>query len=189
MMIDTQTKSSLFQLTRRALREATAEDRDQVAPPTASQEIGGVFVTLRRNGKLRGCMGTFNPVGTLEECLDHAARLAARDPRFTMDPITPNEIPLLDIEISILSQPEETSDPLSLIVGTHGIWIRNGHKSGCFLPKVAVEQNWNAEEFLINCCTRKAGLSADAWKNPDTGVWLFTTETFHQKGSSPTEGG
>jgi AmmeMemoRadiSam system protein A len=183
MTIDSLTQSKLFELVRRSLGQAVAGDDGQNSKVTNCREVGGVFVTLRRNGKLRGCMGTFHPTGTLEESLDHAARMAACDPRFRGDPITPEEIPQLDVEISILSPPEATSDPLSLVIGTHGIWIRHGQESGCFLPKVAVEQNWNAEEFLSNCCARKAGLPPDAWKNPDAGVFLFKTETFKQSGS------
>jgi uncharacterized protein (TIGR00296 family) len=67
---------------------------------------------------------------------------------------------------------------LSLRLGVDGIYIKSGSLSGCFLPQVATETGWNKEEFLSYCCSHKAGLPADAWKQPDTEVYLFTAEVF-----------
>ena len=78
----------------------------------------------------------------------------------------------------MLSPLEQTTDPLGLEVGRHGIYVVSGGRSGCFLPEVATDQQWNAETFLTECCRGKAGLPGDAWRMADTTVYLFTTEKF-----------
>jgi AmmeMemoRadiSam system protein A len=103
---------------------------------------------------------------------------ATGDPRFMANPITPGEVNKLDIEISVLSPLQRTDDPLSLELGTHGIYIKRGYASGCFLPQVAEETGWSKEEFLSQCCLHKAGLPPDAWRDPSTEVYLFTAEIF-----------
>ena len=98
---------------------------------------------------------------------------------FGGDRITADELPDLDIEISVLSPMKKTDDPLSLRLGIDGIYITNGRTSGCFLPQVATETGWNEEDFLSFCCAHKAGLAPDAWKtDPDVEVYLFTAEIF-----------
>ena len=139
--------------------------------------FGGAFVTLKRAGRLRGCMGTFTPLGTLAQTIDHVARTSCRDdPRFARDRITAGELGKIDIEVSVLSESWLTEDPASLVVGEHGILIRRGSFSGCLLPQVATERGWDAEEFLSQCCAGKAGLSRDAWKDPETKTYLFSAE-------------
>ena len=138
----------------------------------------GAFVTLRRGKLLRGCMGTFKPEGTLAETIDHVARLSGRDPRFTAQPVTIDDLREIKIEISVLGPLELTDEPTSLRIGVHGILIRRGEASGCFLPHVAIECGWTPEEFLSSCCSTKAGLAKDAWKEPGTDVYLFTAEVF-----------
>jgi uncharacterized protein (TIGR00296 family) len=73
---------------------------------------------------------------------------------------------------------QRISDPLAFELGKHGIYVRRGLASGCFLPQVATETGWGKEEFLSYCCAHKAGLAADAWKDPQTEVYLFTAEAF-----------
>jgi uncharacterized protein (TIGR00296 family) len=84
----------------------------------------------------------------------------------------------LDIEISVLSPLQKTDDPLSLRLGVDGIYIKRGRASGCFLPQVATESGWSREEFLSYCCSHKAGLESDAWRDPQTEVYLFSAEVF-----------
>jgi len=112
---------------------------------------------------------------------------ATRDQRFLMNPITPGELDQIDIEISVLSPLEKTDDPLSLELGKHGIYIKRGWSSGCFLPQVATETGWSKEEFLSRCCGGKAGLTAEAWREPDTEVFLFTAEIFGEKDFESSE--
>ncbi|MCP4594475.1 MAG: AmmeMemoRadiSam system protein A [bacterium] len=137
---------------------------------------GGGFVTLKCGGRLRGCMGTFSPLETVADTVRSAACSAAEDPRFCSHPVTHSELGRIIIEVSILGVPVATERPGDLEVGRHGIWIRRGASSGCFLPQVATERGWSAEEFLSNCCTMKAGLSADSWQDPATEVLLFGAE-------------
>jgi len=145
----------------------------------------GCFVTLKTHGRLRGCIGQFTSDRPLVELVAEMAEAsAARDPRFAGHRIMPGELGDLEIEISVLSPLQRTEDPVSLELGVHGIYIKRGYASGCFLPQVATETNWTREEFLSYCCFHKAGLPADAWKDPETEVYLFTAEVFqaHAKG-------
>ena len=103
---------------------------------------------------------------------------STEDPRFANERITEEELGQIDIEISALSPLKRTDDPASLRIGIDGIYIVNGYHSGCFLPQVATETGWAAEEFLSYCCAHKAGLAPDAWKDEDTDVYLFTADVF-----------
>jgi len=139
----------------------------------------GCFVTLKNQGRLRGCIGQFISDRPLIELVVEMAKASATgDPRFLADPITADELDQLDIEISVLSPLRRTDDPLSLRLGVDGIYIKKGFTSGCFLPQVATEAGWSKEEFLSYCCAHKAGLPADAWRDPETEVYLFTAEVF-----------
>ena len=139
----------------------------------------GCFVTLKNRGQLRGCIGQFTSDRPLIELVVEMAKASATgDPRFFADPITADELEQLDVEISVLSPLQRTDDPLSLRLGTDGIYIKRGCTSGCFLPQVATETGWSKKEFLSYCCAHKAGLAPDAWKDPETEVYLFTAEVF-----------
>lgn len=139
----------------------------------------GCFVTLKNHGKLRGCIGQFtSDIPLIHLVVEMAKASAIGDPRFLADPITIDELNQLDVEISVLSPLKKTDDPLSLRLGVDGIYIKRDRVSGCFLPQVATESGWSKEEFLSHCCAHKAGLPADAWKRPETEVYLFTAEVF-----------
>ena len=143
-------------------------------------EKRGCFVTIKNNGMLRGCIGQFVADKPLIETVRSMAKSSCcGDPRFRDNPITVGELEELDIEISVLTPLERTNDPLSLELGVDGIYITKGYASGCFLPQVATETSWTKEEFLSNCCSHKAGLAADAWKDNDTEVYLFQCEIFN----------
>lgn len=139
----------------------------------------GCFVTLKNGDILRGCLGQFTSDKPIIELVSEiAAASASKDIRFSSNPITLEELDELDIEISLLSPLKKTDDPLSLRLGVDGIYIIKNGRSGCFLPQVATEIGWNKQEFLSYCCSSKAGLSPNAWKDPDTEVYLFTAEIF-----------
>jgi AmmeMemoRadiSam system protein A len=152
-----------------------------VTTPPVEGRFGGAFVTFYHGRALRGCIGSFAPTTDLVATLESLTRSSLADPRFIHNPITLDELPSLTIEISILTDPVRTSNPETLIPGADGIIITCGPRSGCFLPKVATDRQWTAEEFLSQCCTMKAGLPADAWRNPKTQVYLFTAETFSDR--------
>jgi len=183
-MLSESERKTLLDLARRTLTalltgqpvpHAQAESPALLAP-------GGVFVTLKNHGRLRGCIGTFESPRPLVETVQQMAVAAARDPRFLSNPIRAEELADIDIEISVLSPLEKTTDPLKEIeLGRHGISIHSPHGSGCFLPQVATETGWSKEEFLSMCCSHKAGLPPDAWKRSDVAVYRFEAEVFGEK--------
>lgn len=145
-------------------------------------EPRGAFVTLHVGGELRGCIGTFRPQGSLAETVARMAVSAAReDPRFL--PLRKDEIAELAVAVSALSPPLRLDDRLAVKVGTHGLIVKKGWNRGALLPKVAVEHGWDAETFLARACL-KAGLPADAWREPDTEVEVFEAEEFGE-GAAP----
>ena len=108
-----------------------------------------------------------------------AARVAAlSDPRFPS--LTLTELPDITIEVSILSPPYPMKSLDDLVIGTHGIIVRKEMQRGLFLPQVAAEHKLDKETFLSRCCSEKAGLCPDAWKDPDTEVQLFTADITHE---------
>ena len=141
-------------------------------------EKRGCFVTLTNAGALRGCIGIFSPDRPLAEMIIEMARSAAADSRFVNNPITASELDQLTVEVSVLSELALTDEPENLEIGVHGIYVTCMGQSGCFLPEVATDQGWTAEQFLDYCCASKAGLPADAWKDPQAKVYLFTSEKF-----------
>ncbi len=176
-----QQKQTLLKVARDTV-EAVIRQQKITTPDPDDPELNapcGCFVTLKNRNRLRGCIGQFTSDGPLIELVAEMAKASATgDPRFLADPITADELEKLDVEISVLSPLKRTDDPLSLRLGVDGIYIRRGHASGCFLPQVATETGWSKEEFLSYCCAHKAGLAADAWKDPQTQVNLFTAEVF-----------
>ena len=159
-------------ITGRSIPKTQSDDPELNAPC-------GCFVTFKSKGRLRGCIGQFISEVPLVELVSEMAKASATgDPRFFANPITPRELKELDIEISVLSPLQQTDDPLSLRLGVDGIYIKKGRASGCFLPQVATETGWSKEEFLSYCCAHKAGLAEDAWRDPDTEVYLFTADVF-----------
>ena len=174
-----ESKKWLFELARSSAHAAVKGESPPAfgADEPELHEKCGVFVTLKNRGKLRGCLGNFTSDEPLHQTVVRmAAASATQDPRFTWNPISVGELNDLDIEISVLSPLQKIDDPLDFELGTHGIYIMSGGASGCFLPQVAVETGWSKEEFLAICCAGKAGLHPEAWKEPDTEVYIFSAE-------------
>jgi AmmeMemoRadiSam system protein A len=146
----------------------------------------GAFVTLKVREDLRGCIGHITACRPLVDTVKETAVSSAfDDPRFP--PLGPDEWPLVRIEISVLSPFELVRDPRGITVGTHGIMVRNGHKSGLLLPQVATEQGWDREAFLAHAC-RKAGLPVDAWRSPQTRIEVFTATVFRESREQGSHG-
>jgi MEMO1 family protein len=140
------------------------------------KEPRGAFVTLKKHGELRGCIGHIIGTKPLAETVAEMAEAAAfLDRRFS--PVTAAEFPELEIEISALTPLERISDVGVIQVGTHGIVLRQGGHSGLLLPQVATEYGWDRTTFLEQTC-RKAGLPRDAWKNPNSEIYIFSAEVF-----------
>ena len=177
-------KKALLAFARRtleALLRGKAAPRLSARSPALAAP-GGAFVTLKNQGRLRGCIGTFQSRKPLGETVQEMTAAATRDPRFLSNPVSAGELEDLDIEISVLSPLEKVSDPMKEIeLGRHGICIEGPYGSGCFLPQVAAETDWSKEQFLSMCCSHKAGLAPDAWKQPNITVYRFEAEVFGEK--------
>ena len=122
----------------------------------------GVFVTLKKEGRLRGCIGNIPPTRRLfQGVLDNAVNASTRDRRFP--PVTPQELTDIEIEISVLTPPTRVEGPWDVILGRHGVWIEKEGRSAVYLPQVAPEQGWTLPETLSHL-SAKAGLDQDAWR-------------------------
>jgi len=150
-------------------------------------DVLGVFVTLNKQGDLRGCIGFPEPVYPLYEGIIKAARSAAfSDPRFPS--VSEEEIKDISIEISVLTKPilvevEKASDYIKEVkVGRDGLIIRSGFGSGLLLPQVATEYKWDSKTFLEQTCV-KAGLDRDSWQDIEgVKVYRFQSQVFSEEG-------
>ncbi|HXN64884.1 MAG TPA: AmmeMemoRadiSam system protein A [Candidatus Acidoferrales bacterium] len=175
--LSSEDRRSLLGIARRAIVEAVTLSRmwEPGATSAALAERRGAFVTLKRHGALRGCVGQPIPLDPLAHTVAACAVLAAReDTRFA--PVQPDEIGELTVEISALS-PMEPILPEQIEIGRHGLWIEAGRRRGLLLPQVAVEHGFTPERFLAETCA-KAGLPPDTWKSLDTRISGFTAEIF-----------
>ena len=142
------------------------------------KEKYGVFVTLKKYGELRGCIGYIVPrTSVFQAVIENTINASSNDWRFS--PVEAKETPDITIEISVLSKLEKINGPDKFAVGKEGIIIRKGAASAVFLPQVATEQGWDRNETLCHLC-RKAGLSTDAWKDGEMEFFVFTADVFHE---------
>lgn len=140
----------------------------------------GAFVTLRKDGNLRGCIGEFEPKEPLYKVVQKKAIDAAlNDPRFP--PVAFDELKEIEIEISVLSKPEKIDDWKKIQLGKHGVIIRKGLKGGTFLPQVATETGWDLPTFLENLCSQKAGLAKDCYQDSSVNLFTFTAQVFSEE--------
>jgi AmmeMemoRadiSam system radical SAM enzyme/AmmeMemoRadiSam system protein B/AmmeMemoRadiSam system protein A len=147
----------------------------------AEVAVTGAYVTLKRRGHLRACCGSIGPAKRLIEALYHASLVtAAEDHR--LPPISPTELPFLDLSVNLLHGlrpvPERGRGRVSAVeVGRHGLRIHRGDAGGLLLPVVAAENAWDSETFLRQVC-RKAGLPTTAWEEDDTQLFIFESIEF-----------
>ncbi len=144
----------------------------------------GVFVTLTRDGDLRGCIGLPYPVMPLGGAIEYAAKAAAlEDPRFPA--VSREELGHIDLEVTILTVPvpllcDPAERPAQVIVGKHGLIIRGMGTSGLLLPQVATEYGWDSTTFLDHTCT-KAGLPGRCWTRKDVELMTFEGQIFTER--------
>lgn len=177
----------LVKLARESIETFIKERRKLEVPedtPNTLKEEMGAFVTLNKEGLLRGCIGYPEPIAPLVNAvIDVAISAAVNDPRFS--PVTEDELNDLAVEVSVLTKPEliEVKQPEEYIdkikIGDDGLIIERGPYKGLLLPQVAVEWGWNVEEFLYNTCV-KAGLTADCWLYPDVKIYKFSSQIFNE---------
>jgi AmmeMemoRadiSam system protein A len=179
----------LLALARESIARALAGERKgrRSAGPTIAQTdlagpLGapsGAFVTIRIGDDLRGCIGYIASDLPLARVVDEvAAKAATEDPRFP--PMTQSEFAKATVEISILSPLQKVNDVAEIRVGEDGLVIQLGGYRGLLLPQVATEYGWDRETFLAHT-SRKAGLPADAWKDPDASIYRFSAEIVEEE--------
>jgi|HubBroStandDraft_6_1064221.scaffolds.fasta_scaffold12977_5 AmmeMemoRadiSam system protein A len=181
--LDSDERKTLLRIARIAIEKATQrgspESAGVDAPLGQLGKAAGAFVTLRRGKNLRGCVGHLEASApSLASAVAWAAQAAAlEDPRF--EPVRPEEVAALTIEISVLTPFKEIAAE-KIIPGTHGIVIQRGERRGLLLPQVATEHKLSRDRFLEETCV-KAGLPRDAWRDPTTRVFAFTAEVFSEE--------
>ena len=177
IMVSEEQRRALLAIAREAVNAAAG------APVTLLEISGdfpaatGAFVTIKRGGRLRGCIGTLQCQLPLAEEIRRVAGSAAReDPRFP--PLTRAELDDLEVEVSVLGPLEriDPADPGAIEIGRHGLVAEQGHRRGLLLPQVASEWGWDREAFLAHTCA-KAGLPSDAWRK-GAAIYRFLAEVF-----------
>jgi AmmeMemoRadiSam system protein A len=172
-------KRELLRIARATLREYFHTGRIPPGKPHRDSLTAeaGAFVSLHREGVLRGCIGKQQETTALFRTIQEMTIAAAtRDPRF--DPVDEDEVDDIEIEISVLGGATPVRGPADIEIGAHGLAIEHDGRRGLLLPQVAVEHGWDAATFLAEVC-RKAGLDADAWKQPGAVVQRFSAQVFN----------
>ena len=177
----------LLKLARQTLETKLADGSAVLPSPPGDQVLSAkaaTFVTLKIAGKLRGCIGTLEPTEVLWEGIrNNAINAAFHDPRFS--PLTPEELPAVLLDISILSpaQPlsyEKPEDlPAKLRPGIDGVILRDGSRRATFLPQVW-QQLPTAEQFLDHLCL-KAGLPERTWQHKQLEILTYQVQCFEEK--------
>ena len=167
-------RNILLGIARKTLNEyipgwKTADLKEGDFGPALRQQTGA-FVSLKKAGKLRGCIGTFRPDEPLYKLIQLLTiSSATEDTRFL--PVQAGELDDITIEISVLTPLKKIKNVSEICLGKHGIYLKKNGHSGTFLPQVAVEQGWSLEEFLGRCARDKAGLMWDEWKEAE--IFIF----------------
>lgn len=142
------------------------------------KEIRGAFVTLHKKGQLRGCIGNIIGRKPLYLTIRDMAIASATQDLKRFNKVTEEELEKIDIEISALSPLKKITNPDEIILGKHGVLVKDFSRSGVYLPQVATEAGWTKEQFMNSLCARKAGMATDAWKTGKCEIYIFTAEVF-----------
>jgi AmmeMemoRadiSam system protein B/AmmeMemoRadiSam system protein A len=175
-------KRELLKLARKTITDQLAGHRstppDEQTLSASLKTNAGAFVTLRRDGQLRGCIGNFSTTTPLYRVV-MAMAVAAATEDYRFPPVTNKELDEIDIEISVLTPMKKISSIDEIELGRHGIYIRKGGHSGTFLPQVASETGWSLEEFLGHCARDKALIGWDGWR--DAEIFTYEAIVFEEK--------
>lgn len=176
-----ESQTELLTLARKSIENSLLGKKTEFIPKSDElKNLGAVFVTLRKKEHLRGCIGTTMARRAIcEEVAEMACAAAFQDYRFP--PVTKEELKEIKIEISVLSPLEKVKFADEVKPKIHGVYLRQGNYAGLFLPQVWEETGWTKEEFLSNLASQKAGLPANAWKDPKTDLYVFTVFSFEEK--------
>ncbi len=167
-------KDELLKIAKKAIDEYVTNGKSlslEIQNPKLKSD-GAVFVTIKKNGALRGCIGHIQPIMPLyQSVLKNAIAACSSDPRFP--PLTKEELKDIEVEISVLSPLNIVENINDIQIGKHGLVISKGSRHGILLPQVAIENRWDRETFLEQLCF-KAGLPSQAWKEAE--LYSFTAE-------------
>jgi AmmeMemoRadiSam system protein A len=170
-------KQTLLETARDAIRSILCGTLPQPLPSDPElHQPAGCFVSLHelRTHRLRGCVGRLDSRAPLAPTVHAMARSVLEDPRFLHFPVTFTDLPMLDIELSILSPLTPAAHPLDFDLEGDGIYVTHGDRSGCFLPQVARETGWTKEQLLDRLCTEKLGLPPQVWRHSASRLHRFT---------------
>ena len=176
-LVSEKDKEVLLQLSRNAIQTTVRKGRQLPVVHSLSpllRQKRGVFVTLWKEGELRGCIGFPYPVKPLVEAVQEASISAALQD-FRFPPVREDELSHIEIEISVLSPPQPIQ-PDQVKIGVHGLIVKKGNVSGLLLPQVAMDYHWDSNTFLEQTCV-KAGLPKNAWKK-DCQIQAFEAQIF-----------
>lgn len=180
MDISAADQEMLFRVARESIK-AHLKGEKSVLPEVTSPLLttpSGVFVTLHRHGKLRGCIGYLEACKPLLASVQEMAAAAAfGDPRFPQ--LREDELADLDLEISVLSPMHRIKNIDEIQVGRDGIYLERGGNRGLLLPQVATEYGWDRLTFLKQTCC-KASLPENAWEDPATRISIFSAKILHE---------
>jgi hypothetical protein len=179
--LTTQEKNELLRIARTTIENYVAGKKVPEFTPLTDKlkEKYGVFVTLKKKGELRGCIGYVEGVEPLSKAVTTMAIAAStEDPRFPR--VTSTEVKDITIEITVMTPLKKIININEIQVGKHGIMIQNGYNRGLLLPQVATEEGWDRETFLEHTCW-KAGLPENAWKDKNTEIYIFSGTIFNEK--------
>jgi AmmeMemoRadiSam system protein B/AmmeMemoRadiSam system protein A len=175
-------KNELLALARKSVEYAVRENKPYEPTASASEVLNqerGAFVTLRKSGELRGCIGYTSAAKPLYMTVRDTATFAAlRDTRF--QPVSASELSQIDYEVSVLSPLRRVLDVRQIKVGQHGLLMKNGAYEGLLLPQVPVDEKWDRPRFLEETCV-KAGMHPGCWKDENTDIFMFTAVVFGEK--------
>lgn len=168
----------LLDIARASIRQALKGTADQLVPASTDPILNmpaGCFVSLHESAshRLRGCVGRLDAKTALIRCVYEMSSGVLGDPRFRNHPITAQELPRLDLELSILSPMKPAATPLDFDPQNDGIYLTCQSRSGTFLPQVARQTGWSREQLLSRLCQEKLGLAADAWKEPSAKLLTY----------------
>jgi AmmeMemoRadiSam system protein A len=172
MEITEEQRQFLLEAARTGVREALQGNTQYPIPPTTDPILSmpaGCFVSLHDHAthRLRGCIGRLQSSDPLIKSIHETAHSVVHDPRFAHNPVTLQELPRLDLELSILSPLEQATNPLDFDPPNDGIYLLCSGRTGTFLPQVARQTGWTREQLLTRLCTEKMGLAANAWQDPN----------------------
>ncbi len=176
-------KQQLLGIARNTINEYVRSEKVPELSPSkltdALMQKAGAFVTLRKHGDLRGCIGHFDADQPLYSIVQQMA-VASSTQDYRFSPVQPDEMKDIKIEISVLTPMKKISSVSEIKLGRDGIYVRKGARAGTFLPQVATETGWGLEDFLGHCARDKTGIGWDGWKDKDTEIFTYQAYVFSE---------